>query len=486
MAIKAKWKKQNSQRSLLCFSLLTIPFLLLFFLFLFYKQDSPSVFRLSTNSLYPCSMRTHGERFLWYVPHSGFSNQLLEFKNAILLAAILNRKLIVPPVLDHHAVALGSCPKFRVLSPNELRIQVWDHAIELIRTGRYVSMTDILDISSISSIIRTIDFRDFVSLWCGVDWHFACLNDSNTQSSQLDTLRQCGSLLSGLKGNVDDCLYAIDEDCKSTVWTYQQNDDGRLDFFQPDEQLRMKKKFSYVRRRRDVYKKLGPGSKAHFSTVLAFGSLFTARYRGSELYIDIHESRNDRRIQSLIWKSEFIPFVADITNAGRKYSSNIIKEPFFCAQLRLLDGQFKNHWKSTFSGLQQMAESLKRKNSLPVHIFVMTDLPKSNWTGTYLGDLASDTNSFKLHVIRKEDDFVRHTAEKIATSSLGMRSGSVRFSSGQANTTKWHCPNQFLPDILLYVEETVCSCASLGFVGTAGSTIAESIELMRKNAICSG
>lgn len=76
------------------------------------------------------------QRFLFYAPHSGFSNQLQEFKNAILMAGILNRTLIIPPVLDHHAVALGSCPKFRVSSPTEIRMSVWNHTIELLRSGR--------------------------------------------------------------------------------------------------------------------------------------------------------------------------------------------------------------------------------------------------------------------------------------------------------------------------------------------------------------
>ncbi|KAK4761810.1 hypothetical protein SAY87_029694 [Trapa incisa] len=33
--------------------------------------------------------------------------------NAVSLAGILNRTLVVLPVLDHHAVTLESCPKFR-------------------------------------------------------------------------------------------------------------------------------------------------------------------------------------------------------------------------------------------------------------------------------------------------------------------------------------------------------------------------------------
>lgn len=81
------------------------------------------------------------QKFLWYAPHSGFSNQLSEFKNAVLMSAILNRTLIIPPVLDHHAVVLGSCPKFRVSDPKELRFAVWNHAIELIQSRRLMNLS---------------------------------------------------------------------------------------------------------------------------------------------------------------------------------------------------------------------------------------------------------------------------------------------------------------------------------------------------------
>lgn len=149
----------------------------------------------------------------------------------------------MPPVMDHGAVALGSCPKFRVLGAGELRWKAWEHAVELLRDGRYISLTSILDISPLASEIQTIEFRDFVSMWCGVDLRHVCSTDSNTKSSALDTLLQCGSQLSGLNGTVNDCLYTVDEDCRSTVWTYghKSEEDGSLDSFQPDEQLRAKK-----------------------------------------------------------------------------------------------------------------------------------------------------------------------------------------------------------------------------------------------------
>lgn len=125
------------------------------FLFLYYhymRPDSnfPALSQtLTTSSQHApqCSGQALAlsEKFVWYAPHSGFSNQLLEFKHAVLMAGILNRTLVVPPILEHHAVALGSCPKFRVEDPKDIRISVWDHVVELVRGGRLVSFWHSLD-----------------------------------------------------------------------------------------------------------------------------------------------------------------------------------------------------------------------------------------------------------------------------------------------------------------------------------------------------
>ncbi|KAL5551427.1 hypothetical protein UlMin_001603 [Ulmus minor] len=484
--------KRPSQRSpFLSLSFFTILFSLLLILS-YYSLTHTSFLSLSPQTpISPspqCPSRTliHGEKFLWYAPHSGFSNQLSEFKNAVLMAGILNRTLIVPPILDHHAVALGSCPKFRVSSPDEIRISVWNHVVELIRRGRYVSMADIIDISSLtSSFARAIDFRVFASLWCNLNLDITCGYELDARSTMLDSLKRCGSLLSGIDSSVDKCVYAVQEDCRTTVWTYQNgNEDGELDSFQPDEQLKKKKKISYVRRRRDVYKRLGPGSEADSATLLAFGSLFTSPYKGSELYIDVHESSGDQRIKNLIQKIEFLPFVPEITSAGKDFARDIIKAPFLCVQLRLLDGQFKNHWKTTFLALKQKVESLVQ-SSHPIHIFVMTDLPEANWTGSYLGELAGNSQKFKLFFLKERDELVLQTTKRLVDANHGLKFGFLPKSLDGNGKISKHCHPASLPDVLLYIEEAVCSCSSLGFVGTAGSTIAESIELMRKFGVCS-
>ncbi|CAH9107826.1 unnamed protein product [Cuscuta europaea] len=483
-----RWKKKTSLHTPRSALLTVIATSSILFLFFYFRRFFVIPSELPLSRIYPAfsTLRcgsSSKEKFLWYAPHSGFSNQLAEFKNALLMASILNRTLVVPPILDHHAVALGSCPKFRVLSPPDLRFAVWNHSVELLRNCRYVSMADIVDISvTVSgSALSVVDFRDFVHEWCGVKPDHLCSRDQKAQPSLLQRLNECGSFLSGKYGNLDSCLYAVDEDCRTAVWTYQKDsEEGSLDSFQPDEKLKKKKEIAFVRRRRDVYKTLGPGSFPGSSKILAFGSLFTSPYKGSESHIDIHEAPNDKRIDSFVKKIKYLPFVPEIHRAGKTFVDNRIKAPFLCAQLRLLDGQFKNHWRATFQELKHRLESLKQTGPNSVHVFLMTDLPMSNWTGSYLGDIAKDSR-IKLFVLEKNDNLVTKTAGSILNANHGMMFRS--FSKHSINVQE-NMKSQSLPDVLLYIEETICSCASLGFVGTTGSTIAESIELMRKFDIC--
>ncbi|KAK9120821.1 hypothetical protein Syun_018438 [Stephania yunnanensis] len=496
-----KWRKRPTTKPYLSTLLLLLLFSL-FFIFIFIFSPNNPQFPKTLTPQFPLQCtdlqkQLGSNKFLFFAPHSGFSNQFSELKNAILISAILNRTLIVPPVLDHHAVALGSCPKFRVSGPSEIRLKVWNHIVDLIETRRYVSMADVIDLSPLLQFaaVQITDFRNFNSLWNG-----ACVGQApwnQTRHPISSVMIECRSYLNGHQGLGVGCWVASDEACRSYVGKgyvsiadvidlsplLSSSLDLKIIDFRPDEELRRKKKKNFFRRRRDVYKAVGPGSEAELATVLAFGSLFTAPYKGSELYIDIHESPRDERIHFLIQKVDAISFVPDILNAGKKFAVEKIKGPFLCAQLRMLDGQFKNHWKTTFAGLEQKLESLKVENRLPIHIFVMTDLPKANWTGTYLGKLARDSDAYRLYNLQEEDEKVVQTARKLVPARRVTKHGFVSREIGE-NKLQKNCSPGTSPDILLYIEEAVCSCASLGFVGTAGSTIAESIEQMRKNGVC--
>lgn len=59
-----------------------------------YLQETPSTVKYTIRNTN--SMRDQ-ERYLAYLPHSGLSNQRIELANALLLAHMLNRTLIIPP-----------------------------------------------------------------------------------------------------------------------------------------------------------------------------------------------------------------------------------------------------------------------------------------------------------------------------------------------------------------------------------------------------
>lgn len=98
----------------------------------------------SSSTSSSCGNDDEEEKFMYYAPHSGFSNQVVEFKNALAFAKLLNRTLIVPPVLDHHAAWLGSCPKGRVLPPHRLRNLAWTTILDLILSSRFAAFRTFL------------------------------------------------------------------------------------------------------------------------------------------------------------------------------------------------------------------------------------------------------------------------------------------------------------------------------------------------------
>lgn len=65
------------------------------------KEHNPFI------TMFPQRLPLEGERFLAYLPHSGFHNQLITLENALRLAVSLNRTLLLPPLyLSHKKQAL--------------------------------------------------------------------------------------------------------------------------------------------------------------------------------------------------------------------------------------------------------------------------------------------------------------------------------------------------------------------------------------------
>lgn len=58
----------------------------------------PEVVEFEQDGIPKLSHEASGSKYLSYLPHSGFHNQRIAFENALILARILNRTLLVPPV----------------------------------------------------------------------------------------------------------------------------------------------------------------------------------------------------------------------------------------------------------------------------------------------------------------------------------------------------------------------------------------------------
>lgn len=97
------------------------------------------------------------ERFLAYLPHSGLSNQRIELANALLLAALLNRTLIVPPAFLGNVVGWMKSE------------QLFDHLGWLTNTS--------LDFETICRPPTLGDLRSYVRLSrCTEYTHFAAIH----------------------------------------------------------------------------------------------------------------------------------------------------------------------------------------------------------------------------------------------------------------------------------------------------------------------
>ncbi|KAF8893929.1 hypothetical protein BD779DRAFT_1435329 [Infundibulicybe gibba] len=100
---------------------------------------------------------TQGERFLAYLPHSGFHNQRIALENALVLSQLLNRTLIIPPA------RLGSKP-IRYLSYGALydmlALSDKNGFLHCSRTSKYLTLPS-----------ECIDFFDYTHVsW---DWLFS-------------------------------------------------------------------------------------------------------------------------------------------------------------------------------------------------------------------------------------------------------------------------------------------------------------------------
>lgn len=400
-------------------------------------------------------------------------------------------------------------------------------------------MTSLIDISTISpSQVRTIDLRRFLTLWCGIDIQKSSGGDICKTCPKNDSveaaLKSCIGLLnpSPLQAAQEQlCVYGVDNDCTSTIWrnmrvrpyhnttpaiTQMCNNNSSLKCSLDDldgtswpnlnrlhnvkrrhlladatrgrsSEWKLEKKL--VRKKDvEITTSLGRDSQAGAVPLLAFGSMFSTIYKGSQTYIDFHYPSGDADLDKFLQALKHLKFNPDIIVAARKYVQEVMPVPFFCAQLRLLDGQFKNHRGRTlrdFEARMLLLHHSVARSRHPIPVFVMTDLPSENWTGTALGNIRDSKSLYHIHRLNSSEDVIGSASRSILEGEFGFRISPGNVLARETHEQPLTYLSSVIPLVFLCVEEVVCSCASLGFSGTVGSTITESIMDLRAAQICS-
>ncbi|GBC09818.1 hypothetical protein RclHR1_09130008 [Rhizophagus clarus] len=118
------------------------------------------------------------EKFLTYIPHSQFHNQLIELKNAIILAYLTNRTLIMPPIIHFtHNFSIPHAPLIKLYDrlihyENVKKIRSLCNtkdspegycSLDYIKYDSYmmINWEEIFDLSWIKNQIKIINRNDF-------------------------------------------------------------------------------------------------------------------------------------------------------------------------------------------------------------------------------------------------------------------------------------------------------------------------------------
>ena len=113
------------------------------------------------------SARIRPKRYLLYASHSGFGNQELSLRRALLLAYVLNRTLVLPPLLQQSDLSFGP-PEVRCSNPNWQR-RMQDNAETIYRRkmsggadDTYEALESIYDFGALQGLgMRVVDFATF-------------------------------------------------------------------------------------------------------------------------------------------------------------------------------------------------------------------------------------------------------------------------------------------------------------------------------------
>lgn len=99
------------------------------------------------------------EKVIKYTIHGGWGNQVAGLRRALLVAAVLNRTLVVPPLMKHSELAYGACSS-KSTEPNAMRSKaelLYQHISG--KTGS--SSIDLFDTEVLGKIVRTVGWMQW-------------------------------------------------------------------------------------------------------------------------------------------------------------------------------------------------------------------------------------------------------------------------------------------------------------------------------------
>jgi hypothetical protein len=360
-------------------------------------------------------------KYLLYFTQGGWANQLICLRKAFIMAKLLDRVLLLPPVLPHHGKGTTYLDYILTKDWQQFKSSTTDyltdpffHYLTRLPKDRYLPMSQVIDVNYTLPGIQTMDVRNFQQKY----------GEKNLTRATIE---------------ID---YGFSH--FNTNWLYNNSElEGES---RSGNRTEYGKVVSFNRTYRDLPRTLGPRSE----DVLVFLDSFVAMYSESVLAA-VPE-----------WRPRMAPSIREAV-----CSTIATWPPYVAIHVRTGDGPFKQRSEMTirkvFHGVTKLIldwlelnqESLDEYNRT-IGLYVATDLPNFRRHVVFAAEASNLTETiFQQHHV---------TLTLLSLENVGNR----RVVLG----------GMLYADIFMDLEIPVC--APIGFQGSAGSTFSGLITLSRR------